>query len=332
MGFNSSAKKEAKRQQEEALRLEREAYAKAQASRDAYQSTYSTRNAPIIEAQKKSQDFLSRYEKGEDISSLDPTATKYAQQTADQITRTYKTANELGSNAFAKGDSGYQAKLNSVASRNVAKGLAQISEDSLLSNVDRNEQRSMQSTAFLNADQQAGMGLDSNIFQMSSSIFNDTTSKRKLEEDIGMAKMSMLMNGVFGGLSGATAIFCVGEDTVITLEAGFVTANKVRAGEKAKDFNGFSPITDIEKNEQRYMLSISSPHFDILVTPTHHFCRYEGDEDGIPANELREGDSVFTVNGEEKIVKITAQVGIFNVYNFKTNSGVYIADGFYSLS
>lgn len=206
MGFNSSARKEAKRQQEEALRLQREAFEQNKANSKAYQSTFDQRNASVISANKASSDFVDRYNKGEDISTLDPSASKYAGQVADQVTKTYKMSNQLGSNAFTKGDSGYQAKLNSVASRDIAKGMAGIANDSLLSNLSENRGMALQTSNMLNADTQAGYGMDTNVFDLSSSMFRDTSAKRKQEDDIGMAKMNMLMSGVFGGLSGLTGV------------------------------------------------------------------------------------------------------------------------------
>lgn len=206
MGFNKSARREAQRQQEEALRLQREAFEQNKANAKAYQSTFDERNASVIKANKYSSDFVDRYNKGEDISTLDPSASKYANQVADQVTKTHKTSNQLGSNAFAKGDAGYQAKLNSVASRDIAKGMAGIANDSLLSNVSENRGMALQTSNMLNADTQAGYGMDTNVFDLSSSMFRDTSAKRKQEDDIGMAKMNMLMSGVFGGLSGITGV------------------------------------------------------------------------------------------------------------------------------
>ena len=206
MGFNKTARKQAQLQQEEALKLEREALARNQANSQEYQKSYEQRNASTISANKNAQGFIDRYNKGEDISSLDPTASKYANQVADQATRTYKMSNQLGSNAMTKGDSGYQAKLNSVASERVAKGLAGISEDSLQASLAENKGTALQTTQMLNADKQAGLGMDANVFNLSSSMFQDTTAKRKQEDDIGMMKMNMLMQGIFGGLSGATGV------------------------------------------------------------------------------------------------------------------------------
>lgn len=206
MGFNKSARKEAKRQQEEALKLQRESFEQNKVNSKAYQDSYDTRNAFTIDARNSASDFLQRYKKGEDISTLDPSASKYANQVADQVTRTYKVSNQLGSNAFTKGDSGYQAKLNSVASRDVAKGMAGLANDSLMSSVAENRGLGLQTTALLNADKQAGYGMDTNVFDLTNSIFTNTSAKRKQEDDLGMAQMGMLLSGLSGAVSGATGI------------------------------------------------------------------------------------------------------------------------------
>lgn len=124
----------------------------------------------------------------------------------------------------------------------------------------------------------------------------------------------------------------VSNDSVIALDAGFVTANKVRLNEFAKGFESSSRIETTGGTKSDVLVAVSTKHFDILVTRDQLFCRFDGDETGIEASDLLSGTALYTSNGDEIVTDAVTIVEETDVFYFKTKSGVFIANGFYLLN
>lgn len=201
MGFGKKSRKEAKRQQEEAMAMQRQAYADSQRMAEEYRNSFNTRNAGILGLQSQATKWLEGYNSGTDVSKLNPAFAKYAQETANQVQSTMQVANRLGDRMG--GDKDYQSKLNSLASRNIAKGLAQVNEEGLMAELNNQRGILMDSSNFLNNDSRAGFGMQSELFGMTNSIFNNATTKRNME----IARSNMMMNNLMQGISGGISAF-----------------------------------------------------------------------------------------------------------------------------
>lgn len=207
MGFGGKSRKAAKAAQDAAYQQQLTAYQNSQDAVNAYNSNYDTRNAPIIGMQGNAQDWLNKYNKGVDVSELNPAAVKTAQQAADQVKGTMDVANNLGSNALAKGDRGYQSRLNSLNSREISKGLASVNVEGLLSELGNQRGILTDTSQFLNADRQAGLGYTNQLYGMTDNMYQNATNTRQMEMQRGNLMNQMLMDGIFGGLSGAASAF-----------------------------------------------------------------------------------------------------------------------------
>lgn len=204
MGFAKKSRKEAKRRQEEAMAMQRQAYADSQRMAQEYQNSFNTRNAGILGLQKQATDWLANYNAGTDVSKLNPAFAKYAQETAGQVQSTMQVANRLGDRMG--GDKDYQAKLNSLATRNIASQLAGLQEQSLMSELNNQRGILMDTSNFLNQDSRAGFGMQSELFGMTNSIFNNATTKRNMEIQRSNMMMNNLMQGIAGGISAFSAV------------------------------------------------------------------------------------------------------------------------------
>lgn len=204
MGFAKKSRKEAKRQQEEALALQRQAYADAQRMAQEYQRSFNTRNAGIINLQNQATNWLERYNKGEDVAKLNPAFARYAQDTANQVQSTMQVANRLGDRMG--GDKDYQAKLNSLATRDIARNLAQLNEEGLLTELNSQRGILMDTTNFLNADSRAGFGMGSELFGMTNSLFANATTKRNMEIQRSNMLMDNFMRGIAGGINAFASV------------------------------------------------------------------------------------------------------------------------------
>lgn len=185
------------------MRLQQQAYNNALHEQQQYQASSATRNAPIRELQANAQSWLARYNKGEDVASLNPAFARHAQESANAVTNSMNYASSTGDTAtFGGGDKGYQDKLRSVASRNIAKGLAGMNMQALEGELQNNRGIVMDTTNFLNADARAGFGMSSDLFGMTNSIFNAATTKRQMEIQRSNQMMNNLMSAVSGGATG----------------------------------------------------------------------------------------------------------------------------------
>lgn len=212
MGFGKKSRKEAQQQQVQAMALQQEAYHNAQAQQQAYQASAEVRNAPIRALQGQATNWLNRYEKGEDVAKLNPAFARHAQESANAVQSTLNVAQGLGDTAThsTTKDAGFQAKLNSVASRNIAKGLAGMNMQALEGELQNNRGIVMDTTNFLNSDARAGFGMTSDLFGMTNQIFNSATTRRQMEMQRSNMMMNNLMQGISGGVTGALTAFGVG--------------------------------------------------------------------------------------------------------------------------
>lgn len=195
MGFAKKSRREAQQQQLQAMQMQRHAYDDAQRRFSEYQNSFNTRNAPVIGLQTSAQNWLNRYGRGEDIASLNPTLARNAQMSANQVGQTMRFASKLGDRRV--GDADYQAKLNSLSTREISKGLAMLNEEGLLSELQSQRGILMDTSNFLNADARAGLGLSSELFNMTNSIFNNATTRRQME----IQRSNMMMQNFMGFLS-----------------------------------------------------------------------------------------------------------------------------------
>ncbi len=121
MGFGKKSIRKAKSDRDRAEEDRRKQFEESQRQIREYQSTSPTRNAPIIETQTRSRDWLNRFNANEDVASLNPSLNRTLQNSAEQIKNTMNVASNLGTNQMARGDADYQAKLQGMTDAGVAK-------------------------------------------------------------------------------------------------------------------------------------------------------------------------------------------------------------------
>lgn len=201
MSFNNKGQKEALAQQKESMALQKQVYNDSSKMFADYRKDYDTRNKAVIGMQGDAQNWLKRYGKGEDVSSLNPAFAKNSQESANQIKATMTAASKLGDRRG--GDSDYQAKLQNVAGREIAKYNSQLNEASLMDELNSNRGIAMDTSAFLNQDAQAGLGLQSQLFGMTGQLFNSASQRRQMEIQKAQASMQMLTGLISGGITGA---------------------------------------------------------------------------------------------------------------------------------
>lgn len=192
--------------------MQKTAMAQAQAEKDAYQASAAKRNAGVQALQDNAVGYLNRYNKGEDVASLNPAFARHAQESAQAVQSTMNVAQGLGDTAThsLSKDAGYQSKLNSVASRNIAKGLAGMNMQALEGEVQNQRGIVMDTSNFLNSDARAGFGMTSDIAGMAGNYFNSATTRRQMEMNRSNMMMNNLMQGISGGVTGALTAFGVG--------------------------------------------------------------------------------------------------------------------------
>lgn len=210
MGFARKSNREAQAAQVAALNQQNAILAQQQAAASAYRDGYATRNAGITALQSYATNFLDRYHKGEDISTLMPTSVENAQKSADAAKYTMQAASRQGDASQLPKDSGYQRKLEATTTARLGRALATINDNALHGEVDSNRDILMNTTNMLNADQQAGMGLYSQSFGMAQGVFNSATTRRQMEQARAAAMNNMLFQGISGGLQGLLGAFTGG--------------------------------------------------------------------------------------------------------------------------
>jgi hypothetical protein len=209
MGFGNKSRKEAKAAQEASLALQRQQFDAQNSRLHEYENSFATRNAGVIQQRDKSQNWLGRFEKGEDVSSLNPAFAKTAQESADAVTNSMQFAGKLGDNAThnAGGDADYQAKLRSVSQRKIAGGVAQLNMGALQDEVANQRGILMDTSNFLNADSRAAFGMGGQVFDYTSTMFNNATTKRQMEMNRSNMMMGNLMGLISGGIQGGMKAF-----------------------------------------------------------------------------------------------------------------------------
>lgn len=203
MGFAKDENRRAQADQEAALARERAVLDEQQKQVKAYQDSYNTRNAGMIVLQNHAKDWLDQYNKGVDINTLNPAFAKAGQDAAHQVMQTMGFASKMGDASQQNGDAGYQQQLSSLSARQIAKGLAAQQEEGLLSEKDNQTNILASSTGFLNQDSQAGIGLQGNLGDASSVLFQNATMKRKM----AMERAQNMMNNLFSGISAGVGAF-----------------------------------------------------------------------------------------------------------------------------
>ncbi len=202
MGFAKKSRKAAKAGQEQALRDQQASFALSQQMAQDYNQGFEKRNAAMIALQTRAQSWLDSYDKGTDVSKLNPALAQTLMDAANVNMRTTQVVNRMGNNALVKGDKGYQQKLSSLAQRQMFRDMGALNEQGLMTERANQTGILMDSSNFLNSDRMSAFNMQSGVFGQSNSIFNNWTSKRNMEIARGNAMNNMLMQGVMGGVSG----------------------------------------------------------------------------------------------------------------------------------
>lgn len=195
MGFGNKSRKEAKAQQEAAMRQQQAQYDAYMRQVNEYNNSFNTRNAGLIAMRDSASSWLNRFNKGEDVAKLNPAFAKNALAAAETTKKTMQFASKLGDNSTmgVRGDADYQAKLRSSAEADVSKGLAFQNMQGLQDELGNQRGILMDSTNVLNSDSRAGVGMSAEGFNMTNSIFNNATTKRQMEIARSQAMMSNFM-------------------------------------------------------------------------------------------------------------------------------------------
>lgn len=208
MGFNKKERREAKAQQEEALRLQRQQYLDQQKFLNQILANRDKQNEGVIALHNRAKNWLNRYEKGEDVMSLNPAFAKYSQETADAVQKSNMVANKLGDRMGGSGD--YRAKLSSVSSRDIAKSLARLNEEGLIRELDNQRNILMDTSAYLGNDDYTKFSMFSDLGSIANSIFQNATTKRQMAIQVGQQAMGNMLGLINGIVGGATAAFGTG--------------------------------------------------------------------------------------------------------------------------
>jgi hypothetical protein len=201
MGFGRKSRKEAQTAQVNALNQQNAILAEGQRQAAEYRASSSTRNAPMIQMQADATAFLNKYKKGEDVSTLNPALAQTLNNAANQTTNTLKYATAKLGDTSGQGDAGHQQKLLNVTQRKLGQGVAALNMQGLQDEVGNQRGIAMDTTNFLNADAQAGFGMQGQLSSMASSVFQNATTRRQMEIQRSNQMMGNLMGFVNGGLS-----------------------------------------------------------------------------------------------------------------------------------
>lgn len=202
MGFGSKSRKQAQQAQVNALNEQTRIQRQYMNMINQYNSEYDTRNADIIDLNRRVGDRIEQFERGEDITKIYPLISNTLTQGADAVRKTMDFTQGLGTNAYDQQDDRYQQKLRSVGERQIASNLASAIVSGVLGERDRDTGLLMDTSNYLSADKRAGYGLVGQGFQMSSNIFNNATTRRQMEMQRSNMMMGNLMSFISGGLSG----------------------------------------------------------------------------------------------------------------------------------
>jgi hypothetical protein len=207
MGFNRAARREAAAQQEAARRQQQAAHDRASAQATEYQASFNKRNAGIIDIRDRGISFLDRYSKGRDINELIPASIANSQAAADTVRNTMSAAGRMGDASQLPNDAGYQSRLNSVMGASLGRGLAAINDQRLASEVGQQTSNVASASSFLNADSQAGLGLNNTLFSMTDTIWQNATTRRDMEIRVAQQAFGNMMSVVSAGVGFATGAF-----------------------------------------------------------------------------------------------------------------------------
>lgn len=210
MGFNGRARRGAAAQQQAAYAQQQAAFQHAQQQNTEYQNNFNTRNASIIDIRNRGTQFLSRYNRGTDVSELIPASIKTGQQAADTTRATVQAMGRMGDASQLPNDSGYQSKLNSIMGARLGRGLAAVNEAALQGEVGNQTQNVFNASQFLNQDSQVGLNLNNQTFDMTNTIWQNAFSRRQFEQQVAQQSFSNLMSGIQAGVGVASGFFGAG--------------------------------------------------------------------------------------------------------------------------
>jgi hypothetical protein len=204
MGFNKAAKREAAAQQAAAYAQQQAQFGEAQRQAREYQQSFNTRNAGIINLRDTGNAWLGKYGRGVDINELLPAQVALGQQASDTVKATVAAQGRMGDASQLPNDAGYHDKLNHVMGARLGKGMAAINADYLNSEHQGVKEDVFNATQLLNQDSQAGLGLNNQLFGMTESIWNNATTRRKMEIEVAQQSMGNLMGLVQMGVGAAS--------------------------------------------------------------------------------------------------------------------------------
>lgn len=210
MGFNRTARREAAAQQQAAYAQQQAVWTENQRQIQEYQRNFDTRNASMIQMLADDTSWFNKYKKGVDVSQLLPANVALGQQTSDMVKGTVAAMGRMGDASQLPNDAGYQSKLNSVMGARLGKGLAAIQSDALANREAGVRDSIAQNSSYLNADRQAGIGMQGQLFQMSNQIWQNATTRRQMEIQVAQQAMGNLMGWVqmgVGAVSGFAGAF-----------------------------------------------------------------------------------------------------------------------------
>lgn len=210
MGFNKKARREATAQQQAAFQQQQTAFQTAQQQAQAYQGNFDKRNQAIIGIRDSGDSFLNKYRAGTDISELIPASVKLGQQSSDTIKNTMQAAGRMGDASQLHSDGNYQNKLNSLTSARLGRGLAAVNDERLHNEVGQQTENVFNASQFLNADAQTGLNLNSQLFGMTNTIWQNATTRRNMEIQVANQAFSNLMQGIQTGVGVASGFFGAG--------------------------------------------------------------------------------------------------------------------------
>lgn len=180
------------------MRLQQEQFHAQRKDVEEYKKSSAQRNQHVAGLQKTAAEFLEKHRKGVDVTQLNPAFSQTALQASDAVKNTMRAARNIGDGAKGGGDANYQAKLDSVASREISRGLGRANVEGLMSEVNNQRGILMDTSNFLNQDAMAGLNMGAGVFNMTSTMFQAATAKREME----MARSNAMMNNLFGFISG----------------------------------------------------------------------------------------------------------------------------------
>lgn len=117
----------------------------------------------------------------------------------------------------------------------------------------------------------------------------------------------------------------VSSDTVIPINNGFYTVDKLNAKQHIYGAEGLTFLERIEYSRE-YGIIVGTDHFEITVSPEQYFLTADGP---VKASEIKIGHLLMTDADYSEVTSVSNTEQIYDMFFLATKDGTFQANGFY---